>query len=347
MSTDAGSLGFLEASGTPFDIGMTLGRFGAGIVHDYLVSTPAWQSVMAFRGDERLGAMQLLVKERLPDCWLELEGLTQGLGLPLDDVFAWNCRGDVWALSPDGCTTVMIPGSEPVIAHNEDGDPGLRGHCALASIRPEAGKAFVAFVYPGSIPGHTFAATQSGLVQAVNNIRSREAGIGLPRMLVGRAALNCRSLDQAVRLIETVPRAGAFHFSLAQRGDSRVVSVEFTHRNVSTAIVQHPSCHANHLVHSATAGERQVVTGSSGARQRRGETLLLAAGGEQVEPLSILWDEGDGALPIHREQPDDPDGENTLATALFRVGSDAVGWEVYDGVGNAPRFRLNDVTLLQ
>ena len=30
------------------------------------------------------------------------------------------------------------------------------------------------------------------------------------------------------------------------------------------------------------------------------------------------------ALPIHRLQPDDPDHENTLATAVFRVGGKLV-----------------------
>src|SRR5690606_5644976 len=120
-----------------------------------------------------------------PAYWQELQGLAQGLGLPLDDVFLWNCRGDVWAMSPDGCTTVQIPGDEPVLAHNEDGDPGFRGYCAMASVRPQDGCAFNAFVYPASLPGHTFAVTDAGLVQTVNNIRSCAAGPGLPRMLLG------------------------------------------------------------------------------------------------------------------------------------------------------------------
>lgn len=345
MCTDAGRLEFIDAAGSPRDIGMALGRFGAGIVHEYLVSTPAWRSVMAFRGDERVVALQRLVKERLPDCWLELEGLAQGLELPVDDIFAWNCRGDVWALAPDGCTTVMVPGDEPTIAHNEDGDPGLRGHCALARVQPAGGNAFVAFVYPGSIPGHTFAVTQTGLVQAVNNIRSREAGIGLPRMLVGRAVLNCRTLDEVVRLIETSPRAGAFHFTLAKPGDGRILSIEFTHRRVSATVAEHPTCHANHLVHAAMEGERQLVTDSSAARQQRGDELVRAVTKAQTDPLSILRDRGFSALPIHRDQPDDPDGENTLATGLFRIRRESVTWEVYARASSRPAYRLADASL--
>jgi len=338
---------FFEAAGSPHDIGVALGRFGAAIAHQYLVSTPAWQSVVALRCDDRVIALQQMVKERLPDCWRELEGLAHGLGLPFDDVFAWNCRGDIWAMAPDGCTTVLIPGDEPILAHNEDGDPGLRGHCGLVHVRPEAGEEFTAFVYPGSVPGHTFAVTQSGLVQAVNNIRSRNMGIGLPRMLLGRAVLQCQSLDQAVRTIETAPRAGAFHFTLAQRGDSRIFSIEFTHGRTSATIVEQPCCHANHLVHDAMTCERQTVTPSSAARQRRGDEILRAKLARNTDPLSILWDKEDRTLPILREQPDDPDGENTLATALIHVGAQKVDWEVHDRASESPRFRLTDTTLVR
>lgn len=342
MSTDARGLNYFEAGGMPYETGVQLGRFGAAIVHAYLVATPAWRSVTAFRADDRIVAMQRMVKEQTPACWLELEGLAHGLDLPFDDVFAWNCRGDVWAMAPDGCTTALLPGSEPAIAHNEDGDPGLRGHCALARVRPREGGAFTAFVYPGSIPGHTFAVTETGLVQTVNNIRSRAAGIGLPRMVLGRAVLACASLDDAIRTIETTARTGAFHFALAQRGDRRLVSVEFTHARCSTMIVENPLCHANHLVHPAMAGEAQIVTGSSAARQRRSDAILRESGAEPPDPLRILWDEADADLPILRRQPDDPDGENTLATASIRVGADAVSWEVHDSARGAPAYRLTD-----
>jgi len=346
MSTDTGGLTCFEASGTPFDTGVQLGRFGVAIVHRYLVATPAWQSVIAFRADARLVAMQGIVKEQTPDCWLELQGLAHGLDLPFDDVFAWNCRGDVWATAPDGCTTALIPGREPAIAHNEDGDPGLRGHCGLVRVRPRDGRAFAAFVYPGSIPGHTFAVTETGIVQTVNNIRSRAAGIGLPRMVLGRAVLGCASLDEVIRTIETSARAGAFHFTLAQRGDQRLVSVEFTHARCSTVIVEQALCHANHLVHTAMAGEPQIVTASSAARQRRSDAILREAGAGRPDPLRILWDGADTDLPILREQPDDPDGENTLATASFHVGAAEVTWQVYERAGGIPSHRLTGAALL-
>src|SRR3546814_11694015 len=88
-------------------------------------------------------------------------------------------------MAPDGCTTVLLPGAPaagggPVLAHNEDGHAGLRSGCAVAVVRSAGGKAFSAFVYPASLPGHTFAVTEAGLAVTANNIpsRSQERPVG-------------------------------------------------------------------------------------------------------------------------------------------------------------------------
>ncbi|MGO6855548.1 C45 family autoproteolytic acyltransferase/hydrolase [Rhizobium beringeri] len=330
-------LASLSLSGTPYDIGHGLGRHGASLVHSHLVKTHAWATVMAFKHDDRIRVARSLVEERYPLYLQELSGLADGLGLPFGDVFAWNCRGDVWAMAPDGCTTVQIPGPIPLIAHNEDGDPGLRAGCALASIIPDRGQPFTAFIYPGSIPGHTFAINGRGLVLTVNNIRSTRAGDGLPRMVLTRAVLDCPTIDAALTLLSEAPRSGAFHLTLAQVGQSRLVSVEFTHAHCSIAEITAPSVHANHLVHARMTSEPQIITGSSSSRQERGHDILDANDGPP-DPLRILWDRERLALPIHRSQSDDPDNENTLATAVFKIGKDSVDWAVYDKAGSAARF---------
>jgi hypothetical protein len=60
-----------------------------------------------------------------PQIWQELEGLAQGLEATVDQVFAWNCRGDLVRSTSDGCTTVagINAAGERIIAHNEDGFP--------------------------------------------------------------------------------------------------------------------------------------------------------------------------------------------------------------------------------
>ncbi|RJT31992.1 peptidase C45 [Mesorhizobium waimense] len=345
MSPDAGRrLSFIDIQGSPHDVGAALGRFGRAALQDHLRHSAAWQELKARRADPRIGLMATIVRERFPRGWAELQGLAAGLDLPFDDVFLWNCRGDIWAMAPDGCTTVQLPGSPHVVGHNEDGDPDFAGHCALAHVACEGGGQFTAFVYPGSLPGHTFAATSAGLVQTVNNIRPLAGGSGTPRMVLTRAILDTPDLDAAVALLKSMPRAGAFHLTLAQAGDGRLLSVEFTAQALSVDRVDAPRIHSNHLIHADTGRVSQIVTGSSGARQRRGEILLAQT--PQPDPqncaVGILWDAADPELPIYRTDPDDGDIENTLASAVFRIGADKVEWSVYDRPDEAARFEMRD-----
>ena len=333
------ALGFIEISGSPRAAGEALGRFGAHAVHAHLLETRAWQTVMQWRGTDTSKALAALVRERFPRVWDELQGLAAGLALPFEDVFLWNARGDVWAMAPDGCTTVQLPGAEVRrISHNEDGDPGFAGHCALAECRIDGAAGFAAFVYPGSLPGHTFAVTNNGLAMTVNNLRQREVVVGVPRMVVTRAMLDAANLDEAVSIVRDSPRAGGFHLTLGACERPAVLSIEFSAHDCSIVEVQAPSLHANHAIHPAMDGFAQIVTDSSLHRQLRGDAMLASR--SAVDPLAILADREDAALPIHRTQPDDPDHENTLATADISIRASHIEWEVHEHPGQPARYRM-------
>ena len=331
------TLALIEVSGDPYDVGVQLGRFGAGVVNEYLTKSQAWAGIIDHCFDPRVVQMSEQVQEQFPRYWAEIKGLADGLELPFAKVFAWNCRGDIRALAPDGCTTVQVPGTQRTIAHNEDGDPGFRGHCALARIASNGGVPFTAFVYPGSLPGHTFAATDAGLVQTVNNIRAQDTGNGFPRMVLTRAVLDCQSLDEALALLQTTDRAGAFHLTLASKSDPRLLSVEFAAEVCSVQEITTPSTHANHLIHGETAHVRQIITHSSDSRQQRGDALIQDLS-DAHEPLSILCDKSGPGLPIQRDDPNDPDHENTLATAVFHIKGANISWTVYDKPDTPARF---------
>ena len=128
--------------------------------------------------------------------------------------------------------------------------------------------------------------------------------------------------------------------TLGQQGDRRLLGIEFTHRSCAVRTIERPRCHANHLIHDETRGERQIITASSDARQRRSDELVSNAVGRSLNPLDILWDEAVPGLPIYRTHHDDPDGENTLATAVFEIGSQSVRWRVYDEQSDTPCFTL-------
>lgn len=326
----------LTAAGTPRQIGVALGQAGRAAVHRLLRPGPDWQAATAPQHGPTLERIAAALRA-WPALWAELEGLAEGLDLPLPEVLAWNCRGDLLAMRDsapepgEGCTTVQIPGPPHVIAHNEDGLPELDGHGLIADLHPEGAPRILAFCYPGSLPGHTFAVTGAGLVQAVNNLRLRRVRPGLSRMALGRLVLAAPGLDAACALLRAQNACGGFHMTLAQAGDPRLLSVEYGAGACHLRRIEAAAVHANHALHLDAGG--QEITRSSADRQARG-ALLLAQG---RAPLEILRDADGPGLPIHRRAADDPDRENTLATAVMTVGA-GVGWQIYGPQGAAPLF---------
>lgn len=336
MSNDRNGLGWLTTGASPRDIGLALGRAGRAAVHRHLLTAPIWQQVNAAEHAPRVARMTKAVAERFPAILAEIEGLAEGLDLPVAQAMAWNCRGDLLASAPDGCTSVLLPGETPVLAHNEDGLPFFRGHSFIAEVDPEGAPGFRAFCYPGSIPGHTFAFTDAGLAQTVNNMRFTGVEAEMPRMVLGRAVLGTATLEAALEILRGSPGSGGFHFALTHVRDRRILSVEYGAGEVSVRAIAAPAVHANHALHHAYGLGHQIVTRSSGDRQARGDALIAAG---TTDPLAILRDEGGPGLPIRRDAGDDPDDENTLATAVLHVGNTGIDWSIHDRKTGDPAYR--------
>jgi len=322
----------LTITGSAFAIGQQLGEFGREAWHKKLTVTALWQTVTAMKEAEPTQAMRQRVQQQFPLIWQELEGLAEGLQAPLDEVFAWNCRGDLVRSTSDGCTTVAGSNAngERIIAHNEDGFPQLRDDCAIVSVVPEQGLKFISFAYPGSICGHTFAVNEKGIVNTVNNIRAVDRPAGVPRQVLARAALDATTLDEAIAILTTGPRAGAFHHTLGQRGDSRLFSVEATGSGCSVTPLRHVFAHANHLIHAKLDTTEQVITDSSASRQQRlNDWLDTQTQLDGASAKAILSDQHDPVLPVYRLSPHDPDEENTLATAIFTLESEKTTLQVF------------------
>ncbi|WP_431822890.1 C45 family autoproteolytic acyltransferase/hydolase [Burkholderia sp. F1] len=309
-------------AGTPFDIGVRLGELARPVFDAYMQQSSAWQAVSRWRGHPFVHALRQAALAAYPDLVAELDGMAAGLGWPAEDVFLWNCRGELIHNAPDGCTTLAARGADGTrwIAHNEDGDPFLRERCLLVDVRPAARPGFVSFYYPGSLPGHTFAANRAGLVQAINNLRIKTPAAGVPRMILARAVLDATSLDAAVDVLRTQARASGFHHTLGATDDARLLSIEASVARCSVVDVARLSGHANHLVHAGCEAEAQIVTRSSADRQRRVDALTPGIDAiDAAALLRVLGDRAPDGLPIYRDDPADPDDENTLATAVFAI----------------------------
>lgn len=341
MSSSAKSLGWLSVSGTPYEIGRALGHKGREAVHGHLVPTGLWKQITDSRYGPAIQRMRRHTKTAYPWILTEMEGMADGLGVAFDDVFAWNCRGDLLAETPDGCTTVQIPGAMPIVAHNEDGLAALDRHCFIAEVFPTEGNGFRAFCYPGSICGHTFAVTDKGLVTAVDNLRLKRVTPEIPRMVLARAVLDADTLDAVPAILREAPASGGYHLAIAQAGDPRVMSVEYGDGRVAARDILEPSVHVNHALLISDKGVDQIITDSSRDRHARGNALLSSG---CRDPLTILRDTGGSGWPIWRRNADDPDCESTLASAVFRIQLDKVRWSFYHGASETPVYATEEIS---
>ena len=339
----------LTAGGGAYAVGRALGAASASALRDVLPATERYRALMrTWRGTDRLRALEAAARAAWPRYVREIEGIADGAGVAFETVFLWNCRGDVPETgdrkrSPGatGATTVAVPSSggyPAVIAHNVDDDPELHGHCCIVEVLPDDAPGFVTFYSPGLVLGHGFAVNRAGLVQTVNDVRSDDHAIGVPRCLVCRAVLECEGLDDAVAGIRDTGRASGFHHSLAQAGDRRLLSVEAPASGFSVAEVNGPRAHANHLLHERFVDTPQVIDPSSRSRQARADALVAGGAVDVGNPLLVLADVGAG-LPIRRREKDAGDPGFTLATAVFRISESGVDYEVFDDLLHPPVHR--------
>jgi len=330
------NLKWLEISGNAWDVGMKLGAAGKDDVWKYLIKSDLWKEVVSHKNSKVMKRLHTNTQDKFPLIYEELQGLAIGLELPFIDVFAWNCRGDVLADTNDGCTTVQVPSNSNCLAHNEDGFPFFLKKCFIADISIPKQPSFISFCYPGSIPGHTFAVNEKGLVQTVNNLRLKDVDPDLPRMVLGRAILNSDSLDAAIDLLKNNTNTGGFNFSLASSQDSRLISVEFGGGDIGVEEIQKVSLHANHAIYSPLKQKSQIITDSSNDRQKRFSDISKQ--NKTIEPFEVLRDTQGQGLPIYRLELDDPDNENTVASALFKINENSVEYSFYESSSLIPCY---------
>ncbi|MPS77517.1 MAG: peptidase C45 [Achromobacter sp.] len=324
---------YVRIAGNRRQVGLALGKLARPLMSVYLAQSSTWEALRRWRDHPYVDELAQHAQASLPAIWEELEGMAEGLRMPVKDVLLWNCRGDLLHSTADGCTTVALKSADGArwIGHNEDGDPYLYGRCHLVDVALDDAPGYVSFYYPGSLPGHTFGANRAGLVQTINNLRTRQRHPGVPRMFLARAVLDCTTLDEAIALLRDLPHSGGFHHTLGSASDPRLISAEVTPGAVSLLDIGTRYGHANHMIHAKTRAQAQIVTESSRNRQNRIEGIVdgWSPATGSADLLAALHDTL-GALPILRTDAADPDGENTLATAVFEIRDDDVSLRVYD-----------------
>lgn len=340
-----GGYPLIEATGSHYEIGRHIGTAMKESISGYFEHSEEYSNSASYlegEGKEIIGSMFSHARAAFPHLIEELEGMAESLEVPLMNLFAFNCRSEIQMLQdPPGCSTIALKEAGRVIlVHNEDGNDLNIGRMFLARVTPPSGMTFLAFVYPGLLPGNGPTLNQNGIVETTNYIQPRRVADGIPRYFIGRAILEAGSLEEAVSLATMKGRAFPFHHNLVSLAEGRILSVEtaaYPEEKHDILEVEGFYIHTNHFLHPA-----MLEGGESGRRPydvpyisstTRMEVLTRAVeqGGEPSDVEGIIE-----LLSLHERRPYSPcrhpEGDVhgvTLGTAVFR--SPDLGMTLYHG----------------
>jgi len=332
----------IHVIGSYYDVGIQIGQNSKQAMHDIVLPLQRFQFLKRNYADcAALQKMKHRVQTLFPKYCEELQGIADGANMSFDDIFLWNCRGDLPKDKDDdietaGCTDVLIAGQNgqsSIIAHNEDGNADFLEHSFIVDATySEDGKEhrIESFVYPGLLIGHTFAVNSHGLVLTVNHLPWFVQREDVPRHFVCRAILDCTTQQEAISVIEKYPSSGGFNYNIGQAGVKNILAVEAPSGSFEVVIVTERFTHANHCIASPHLELARDTQGSTIHRQKRAEELL-----PEIEPtvegvLGILFDREDKDLPILRDASGADKGVATIMSAVFTLNKESVHWTVYN-----------------
>lgn len=171
------------------------------------------------------------IQERFPQYVEELMGISEGSGVPFDDVVVINALEAVTtdALHLGKCTSLAVneqrtADGHVLIAHNEDWIPEDEADVFLVHATPNDEPSFLAMTYGGLLPNIGF--NEAGIAQCCDSVYPADSRIGIPRVVVSRAVLATRTLGDAIRTTLSPHRAAGYnHMIVHESGEIYNVEV--------------------------------------------------------------------------------------------------------------------------
>jgi hypothetical protein len=331
------SFPLLEISGSPYEVGLAIGRRFGDRIRTGLERRRDWflalKEFAAEHPQTRIDPFLEAATEQFPDIVEELRGWADGSGVPFEDLLVLNLKAELATMkkagTPEtpGCSTLAFAHEgRTLLAHNEDGHAAYRDLMFLVKVRQPGKPAFLCLTYPGILCGNGPAINEAGIVVTTNYIAGLDVRIGVPRYVLSRAAIQAGSLEEAVAIVTRPGRAFAFHYNLASLAANRILSVETSVDRHQVHEVRGLYVHTNHLVlpdMAAVAQDADYVGSSSMSRYRvleRGAAGLRSRM-DDVDEAGLLT-----LLSSHESAPYSPcrhpAGEvrgATLGSALFDI----------------------------
>ncbi len=313
--------------GSHYQMGTQIGEERrANIAHDIenarkLLDESFEQLQLSWKGARMQSRKYLpFAEERYPRYVEEMKGISAGAGVSFDDVVVVNAMEAVTSdtLHLDKCTSMAVcqertENNSVLMAHNEDWIPEDEPDVFMIHARPDDELPYLAMTYGALLPN--IGVNAAGIAQCCDSVYPTDSRIGIPRVIVSRAVLAARTLNEAIRRALVPKRAAGYNHMLAHES-GELYNVEVSARRFGLRYAEDGALvHTNHyldLVMRTIENEPEELI-STRVRYFRAKRLLGQTRLHTVESLQAIQKDhvnrpdsicnhSDGGQPLEREK---------------------------------------------
>jgi hypothetical protein len=345
----------VHARGDGFSRGMQVGAELQDLIQDSIAFYHRYldrRGVSSEQLQDLLTPYLLAAETAYPDMMNVLKGMSVAALVPVLELFAINAfeelepllespEGELLFLqkkegytqrpaAPDRCSSISVrtPDGGTLLAHNEHWLAGDAGNVAVVVDHPSDGRVSVASptvvcCLPAvGVNGH-------GAAQGIGSLTASDDGVGVPRVLVSRSALEARDRRDAVARGAMPGRAGGYGHVFAF-ADGDCFTLETTGRE--HRLVDGAAPHTNHY-RSDLAELAPEPSEGSVARLRRLQELVQEEPPTSVEDLMTIMRDHSSAPQSICLHPDANEGDEASAV-MFSMVADLGAGRMWVALGN-------------
>jgi isopenicillin-N N-acyltransferase-like protein len=356
----------VRAEGEPFERGRQIGRGFRDLIErsvDFYLGYFARRGLEGTALEYALAPYLARAREVLPGFVAQMDGMAEGAKVPPIAIHAANAFEELESLvtasaqadpsAPTGhierCSTFAVTGSgAKILGHDEQwlaDDAGCVG--IVVEVMP-SGTTIVSPTVPVFLPA--VGMNSSGGAVGVMSLRAADDGVGVPRVLVSRYALEAIDRSDAIRRASFPGRAGGYaHLYTFRCGDFRggdvfpdAFVIETTGRR--HAVVEGPGPHTNHYLSPELVEVGSEPSPGSRARLERLRELLVEAPPHTPdEAMRVLADHGSSpeAICVHA----DPALGDEAGAVIFSMVCDVEEGRMWVAPGNPCESAFQEVDL--
>jgi isopenicillin-N N-acyltransferase like protein len=360
----------VRAKGDPYARGTIIGRELRDLVNE---SVDFYHRYLHRRGVSSVELQDLLTpylvaaETVFPDYMAIMKGMSAGAMVPVLELFAINAFEELEPMleSPEGgllflqrkegyvrapassvgrterCSSFAVVTPErTILAHNEHWLAGDVGNIAVVIDIPDDGKVPVASptvvcCLPAvGVNGHRGA-------QGIGSLTAADDGVGVPRVLVSRSALEAADREDAIDRAGLASRAGGYgHVFAFPRGEAFIV--ETTGELV--AVHDGPGAHTNHYLSPDLAEIAPIASEGSMARYHRLTQLLAERRPQTVDDVMGIMRDHESSPQAICLHPDEAEGEEASAV-MFSMVTDLDEGRMWVAPGNPCENNYEEIDL--